>query len=80
MSYLLWIELGAYAIGTLGAVLLFLEFFQTPPYIVYHEDRDRYRLSVMNDDIDEYTSLGRIGAFLIAAAFALLFVVTMFGG
>lgn len=77
--YLEWIELAALAIGTLGAVLLFLEFFQTPSYVSYQKSSDKYRLRMMNDTVEQYTILGRIGAFLIALAFALLFVVRLLG-
>ncbi len=79
MSYLLWAELAAYALGTVGGGLLFLEFFQMPPYITYNEDRDRYRITVMQDNIDEYTSLGRAGALMLAGSFALLFTVRLLG-
>lgn len=80
MPYLLWGELAAYALGTVGAALLFLEFFQTPAYVSYNEDRDRYRISVMSQEVDEYTALGRVGAFMLAMAFALLFLVRLFAG
>ncbi len=79
MAYLLWTELAAYALGTLGASLLFMEFFQTPAYVTYDEKRDRYRISTVDRDIDEYTNLGRAGALLLALSFALLFLVTILG-
>lgn len=75
MPFLLWAELAAYALGTVGAALVFLEFFQTPAYVVYNRDQDRYRVSMVNQEADEYTTLGRVGAFLLAVAFATLFVV-----
>lgn len=79
-EYVTWIELIGYALGTLGAALLFLEFFQDPNYVTYNQNSDRYRIQMSIDTVREYTPLGRIGAFLIAVAFALLFVATMLGG
>ena len=80
MVSLLWAELAALALGTLGAALLFLEFFQTPSYVSYNEKRDRYRISVMSKELEQYTNLGRVGAFCLVVAFALLFVVRLLGG
>lgn len=79
MDYLLWAELAAYVIGVLGAGLLFLELFQTPKYVTYQEQFDRYRINMTGAEMDEYTSLGRIGALLLAVAFAMLFVVRLLG-
>lgn len=79
-AYITWIELAAYALGTIGAALLFLELFQDPNYVTYNENSDRYRLQISVDTVREYTSLGRIGTFLIALAFALLFLATMLDG
>lgn len=76
-GYLEWIELGAYALGTFGAVLVFVELFQTPSYVEYRPEGDRYRLDYTAEDVAEYTAIGRIGAFLLALAFALLFVVRL---
>lgn len=77
MTYLLWTELAAYAIGTLGGAMLFLEFFQMPGYVKYNDKHDRYRISTVDSDVDEYTNLGRAGALLLAMSFALLFLVTI---
>lgn len=80
MTYLLWAELAAYALGTLGASLLFLELFQTPDYVHYNNAQDRYRIKTMANEADEYTNLGRAGALLLAIAFALLFLVRIVAG
>lgn len=77
MAYVLWLELAGYGLGTVGAALVFLEFFQDPSYVTYKPEADRYRVQMMPDEVREYTTLGRLGAFLIAAAFALLFVATL---
>lgn len=79
MDSLLWIELGAYVLGVIGAVLLFLEFFQLPDYVRFNEKTGKYRLSITTEETAEYSPLGRIGAMLLAVAFAVLFVVRLFG-
>lgn len=74
-----YLELAGYALGTLGGALIFVEFFQTPSYVDYQPDNDRYRLRMVNDTVVEHTAIGRIGAFLIAVAFATLFVARLLG-
>lgn len=74
-----WLRLVAYALGTLGAALLFLEFFQDPNYVTYKKSQDRYRLEMMPETVQEYTNLGRIGAFCLAVAFAMLFLADILG-
>lgn len=71
------LRLAGYALGALGAGLIFIEFFQTPTYISYDPDFGNYSLSVSPSTLDEYTWAGRIGAFLVAVAFALLFLATL---
>lgn len=79
VEYFVWIELAGYALGTLGGALVFFEYFQTPNYVRYNEQSNRYRIQMSLDDAKEYSPVGRIGAFLLALAFALLFVATLFG-
>ncbi len=76
-AYLEWIELGAYALGAIGAVLVFAELFQTPSYVEYKAEGDRYRLNYSAQEVAEYTPIGRVGAFVLALAFALLFLVRL---
>lgn len=68
------VSLVGYALGTFGGVLVFIEFFQTPSYISYDTDFGSYDLDLTPNEVDEYTWAGRIGALLIALAFALQFV------
>lgn len=77
-DWLRWIELLALTLGAIGGALLFLESFQTPSYVQYRDGSERYRLRITGSEVDEYTSLGRIGAFLLALAFAMLVVVRFF--
>lgn len=65
-----------YAMGALGGVLLFVELFQLPSYVSYRENLGSYNLSVSPTDAREYTWAGRVGALLVALAFALQFVAT----
>lgn len=67
------LQLAGYALGALGAGLLFIELFQLPTYLDYQEVGG-YRLTMAPDNPAEYTWAGRIGALLLAVAFALLFV------
>lgn len=71
------IALAGYAIGALGGVLVFIEFFQTPSYITYQSDWDDWNVDIAPSDVNEYTRAGRVGAILIALAFALEFVATL---
>lgn len=68
------LELAGYALGALGGALLFVELFQLPSYISYQESFNSYNLSISPQEAREYTWAGRIGALLVALAFALLFV------
>ncbi|MFB6161009.1 MAG: hypothetical protein ABEJ61_07510 [Haloferacaceae archaeon] len=73
------LRLGGSALGTVGGVLLFVEFFQWPSYVEYDRGRDTWTLHVNPDDAEEYTWVGRAGALCVAAGFALLFVATFLG-
>lgn len=57
------------ALGALGAILLFIEFFQLPSYLRYDTDFESYSVEISPKEADEYTWFGRIGAFLLASAF-----------
>lgn len=67
------------AVGTLGAVLLFLELFQLPTYLTYDNNMGSYSIDFSPENPREYTWIGRIGAILIALAFALQFLATFLG-
>ena len=73
------LQLAGYALGALGAGLVFIELFQTPSYINYDPEYDDYNMTVAPTELDEYTWAGRIGALLLALAFALLFVSVLVG-
>lgn len=68
------VSLVGYALGTLGAVLLFVELFQLPSYVDYQEALGSYSVTASPRDAREYTWAGRVGALLVALAFALQFV------
>ena len=68
------VSLAGYAFGTIGGVLLFVEFFQLPSYVEYETDWDSWRIQVSPTDVRQYSPAGRVGAVLIAVAFALQFV------
>lgn len=67
------------AVGTLGAVLLFLELFQLPTYITYDSNMGSYSIDFSPENPRQYTWIGRIGAILVALAFALQFLATFLG-
>jgi hypothetical protein len=67
------LELAGYALGSLGAILLFFEFFQMPSYVEYEPEFNDYTVDISPSDATEYTLSGRVGAFLLAVAFALEF-------
>lgn len=71
------VSLAGYALGTLGGVLVFIELFQTPSYIEYEPEWDTWDLNINPTEVDEYSWAGRIGALLVALAFALQFVATL---
>jgi hypothetical protein len=71
------VSLAGNAIGTVGGVLLFVEFFQLPSYISYEKEWDNWNVQVSPNEVQQYTAAGRIGAVMIAIAFALQFVATL---
>lgn len=71
------LALTGYAIGAIGAGLVFIEFFQMPNYIEYDTDFQSYNVQITPTAVQEYSWAGRIGAFLIAVAFALEFVAVL---
>lgn len=68
------LRIAGYALGAVGAALLFVETFQLPNYVEYDAEFGAYTLQINPDDASEYTWIGRIGALLLAVAFASLFV------
>jgi hypothetical protein len=71
------VSLAGHAIGTIGGVLLFVEFFQLPSYVSYEKEWDNWNIQVSPNEVQQYTAAGRIGAVMIAIAFALQFVATL---
>ena len=70
------VSLVGYALGALGGVLVFAELFMLPSYVTYEESYGSYNVSMSPQDAREYTWAGRVGALLVALAFALQFVAT----
>lgn len=68
------LRLAGSALGVIGAALLFVEFFQLPSYLSYDTDFESYSVDISPPEAAEYTWFGRIGALLIALAFALQFL------
>ena len=68
------LSLASAALGALGGLLLFVEFFQLPSYVTYQPSYGSYNLAISPQEAREYSWAGRIGALLLALAFALLFV------
>lgn len=77
VAYSLMVSLAGYALGTLGGVLVFVEFFQLPSYVEFVENFGHYQVTMSPQDAREYTWAGRIGALLLALAFALQFVAAL---
>ncbi|WP_435153910.1 hypothetical protein [Haladaptatus sp. DFWS20] len=71
------LELAGHGLGALGAVLIFFEFFQLPDYIEYDPDYNDFTIDISPMEVREYTSIGRVGAFLLALGFALQFLATL---
>lgn len=67
------LRLAGYALGALGGALVFVEFFLTPSYVEYDEGLAAYNVKYSLDELVEHTWIGRIGALLVAVAFALQF-------
>lgn len=71
------LQLAGYALGALGAGLLFIELFQLPSYVDYQPEFGDYTLQMSPEAPSEYTLAGRLGALALALAFALLFVAAL---
>lgn len=71
------LQLAGTAAGALGGTLLFMEFFQIPNYVTYDPEFDDYNVDMAPDEVRQYTWAGRIGALLVALAFALKFVAVL---
>jgi len=65
------------ALGALGGLLVFVEFFQTPNYVRYNREFDDYEVEMSPREVREHTWLGRAGGLLVGVGFALLFVGTL---
>jgi len=61
------------AIGALGGLLVFVEFFQFPSYLEYEPEFDSYNFDISPLEVTEHTWLGRIGGLCVAVGFALQF-------
>lgn len=72
-----WLQLASTAAGALGGSLLFMEFFHIPNYVTYDPEFDVYGIDQAPDDVRQYTWAGRVGALLVAVAFAVQFVVAL---
>jgi len=79
VDLVLALELSGYALGALGAALVFFEFFQLPTYVEYSEEYNDYSLDISPMEVTEHTWIGRIGAFLLIVCFALQFVAALLG-
>jgi hypothetical protein len=71
------LELAGYALGALGAALVFFEFFQIPSYVEYSEEYNDYSVDISPMEVTEHTWIGRVGAFLLTVAFALEFLAAL---
>jgi len=79
VDYVLALELAGYALGALGAALVFFEFFQIPSYVEYSEEYNDYSVDISPMEVTEHTWVGRVGAFLVAVSFALQFLAALLG-
>lgn len=73
------LRLAGYAVGALGAMCLFIEFFQQPSYVRYEPEFDSYSVEMSPVEVREHTWIGRIGALLVGLAFATEFLATFLG-
>lgn len=73
------LRLAGSALGAVGGLLVFVEFFQTPNYVTYNREWDDYEIEMSPREVEQYTWIGRAGGLLIGAGFALLFVGTLVG-
>jgi len=76
VDYVESLRLAGYALGAVGSLLLFIEFFQLPSYVSYTESYETYDLDVSFTEVTEHTWFGRLGALCLALAFAMLFLAT----
>ena len=65
------------ALGAVGGLLVFVEFFQTPSYIGYNRDYDDYELDMAPQEVQEHSWIGRTGGLFLGVGCALLFVGTL---
>jgi hypothetical protein len=68
------LQLVGSALGALGGLLVFVEFFQTPNYVNYNREWDDYEIEMSPRDVREHSWVGRVGGLLLGVGFALLFV------
>lgn len=73
------LRLAGHALGAIGGVFLFLEFFQLPNYVTYEPEFGEYNIDIAPGDVAQYTWFGRLGALLVALAFALQFFAVFLG-
>jgi len=73
------LRLAGYALAAVGAVLVFLEFFQQPSYVRYDAEIGSYSLDFSPSNPRQYTWIGRIGALALAVGFALEFLAVFLG-
>lgn len=73
------VRLAGFAIGALGGVLVFLEFFMEPSYVDYDPDFDSYSLDLSPTTVTEHTWIGRVGGLCVAVGFALQFFAVLVG-
>jgi hypothetical protein len=73
------LRLAGSALGALGGLLVFVEFFQTPNYVTYNREWDDYEIEMSPREVEQYTWAGRAGGLLVGVGFALLFVGTLVG-
>lgn len=73
------LRLAGFAVGGVGGVLLFLEFFQQPSYVKYDPEFDDYSIDMAPEEVRQYTVAGRAGAIMIALAFAMQFLAVLLG-
>ncbi|MFB6132626.1 MAG: hypothetical protein ABEJ44_04400 [Halanaeroarchaeum sp.] len=73
------IRLASAAIGAVGGILLFVEFFQVPSYLNYDTDFESYSIEISPEEASEYTWFGRIGALAIGLAFSLQMLASFLG-
>jgi len=71
VEYVTTLRLAGYALGSLGGLLVFVEFFMQPSYVEYDKEFGSYDIEMSPRQVVEHTWFGRLGAMCIALAFAL---------